>query len=83
MVTSVMNLNDYADWVAMLLTLLFFSQVFSYFAYEGFGDDVSSDGSVLERWETGLSFSFFTKCQSGDIKFYGGAPNFSIHPHIG
>jgi len=29
-----------------------------------------------------FSFSFFTKCQSGDIKIYGGAPNFSIHPHI-
>jgi len=28
-------------------------------------------------------FSFFMKCQSGDIKCYSGAPNFNIHLHIG
>jgi len=26
--------------------------------------------------------SFLKKCHSGDIKFWSGAPNFNIHPHI-
>jgi len=28
-------------------------------------------------------YSFLMKYQGGDIKCYSGAPNFSIHPHIG
>jgi len=34
------------------------------------------------NFHAGLVFSFFMKCQSGDIRCYSHAPNFNIHPHV-
>jgi len=39
--------------------------------------------NVSHILQPGFLFSFFKKCQSGDIKCYSGAPNFNILPNIG